>query len=143
MKYLFLAILCTACTSAQISQTLNEVNKAMGTPPSTTPTTEEVGGGLKEALINGMIERLIAEFDALVEAQRQDTYTKAYMEATIAAIRGGRLRRWAVVTGATGDPRLLAPIRQAMVRWHTEGLDAERAGWRQGHAGSAGPGCER
>jgi AcrR family transcriptional regulator len=79
----------------------------------------------KEALINGMIERLIAEFDALIEAQREDTYTKAYVEATIAAIRGGRLRRWAVVTGATGDPRLLAPIRAAMARWHTQGLDTE------------------
>jgi hypothetical protein len=54
MKYLFIVILCTACTSAQISQTLNDVNKALGTPQSSTPTTEEVGGGLKEALINGI-----------------------------------------------------------------------------------------
>lgn len=54
MKYLFIAILCTACTSAQINQTINEVNKTMGTPQSSTPTTEEVGSGLKEALINGI-----------------------------------------------------------------------------------------
>src|SRR3954471_16318681 len=58
----------------------------------------------KEALISGMIERLVEDFDALVEAQRQDSYTKAYLEATIAAISGGRPRRWAVVTGASGDP---------------------------------------
>jgi hypothetical protein len=54
MKYLILALLCTACTSAQINQTLGEVNKALGTPQNTTPTTDEVGGGLKEALINGI-----------------------------------------------------------------------------------------
>jgi Protein of unknown function (DUF4197) len=54
MKYLFIALLCTACTSAQINQTLGEVNKALGTPPNNTPTTEEVGGGLKEALVNGI-----------------------------------------------------------------------------------------
>jgi hypothetical protein len=54
MKYLFIAILCTACTSAQINQTISEVNKAIGTPPNNTPTTEEVGGGLKEALVNGI-----------------------------------------------------------------------------------------
>jgi hypothetical protein len=53
-KMYWLAILLTGCTAAQINQTLNEVNKAMGTPQNTAPTTEEVGGGLKEALINGI-----------------------------------------------------------------------------------------
>ncbi|MBO3746367.1 TetR family transcriptional regulator [Streptosporangiaceae bacterium NEAU-GS5] len=79
----------------------------------------------KQSLISGMIERLIAEFDALVEAQRQDTYTKAYLDATIAAITAGRLKRWAVVTGASGDPHLLAPLREAMERWHSQGIGAE------------------
>lgn len=51
---MLLTILLGACTSAQISQTLNEVNKVMGAPQNSTPTTEEVGGGLKEALINGI-----------------------------------------------------------------------------------------
>jgi hypothetical protein len=29
------------------------------------------------------------------------------------------------VTGAAGDPRLLAPLREAMARWHRQGLDEE------------------
>lgn len=46
------AIICGACTSAQINQTINDVNKAMG---SETPlTTAEVAEGLKEALIKGI-----------------------------------------------------------------------------------------
>jgi hypothetical protein len=53
-KFILLSFILGACTSAQINQTLGEVNKALGTPASTTPTTEEVGGGLKEALINGI-----------------------------------------------------------------------------------------
>jgi Protein of unknown function (DUF4197) len=54
-KLILLSIICGACTSAQISQTLGEVNKAM-TGPAAPPalTTEEVGSGLKEALINGI-----------------------------------------------------------------------------------------
>lgn len=55
-KLILLSIICGACTSAQISQTLGEVNKAV-TGTATTPpalTSEEVGGGLKEALINGI-----------------------------------------------------------------------------------------
>ncbi|GIH72373.1 MULTISPECIES: TetR/AcrR family transcriptional regulator [Sphaerimonospora] len=79
----------------------------------------------KEALIQGMIERLIADFDALVEAQDEPTYTRAYLAATFEAVESGRLRRWAVVTGAAGDHALLAPLREAMARWHTHGLDDE------------------
>ncbi|WP_433366059.1 TetR/AcrR family transcriptional regulator [Streptosporangium sp. CA-115845] len=79
----------------------------------------------KEALIKGMVERLIEEFDELVAAQGHDTYTKNYLAATFAAVRSGRLRRWAVVTGASGNLYLLAPLRVAMARWHREGLDSE------------------
>jgi AcrR family transcriptional regulator len=79
----------------------------------------------KEALIKGMIERLIGEFDTLVAAQDESTYTRAYLKATFTAVESGRLRRWAVVTGAAGDPTLLAPLREAMCRWHSEGLDEE------------------
>jgi AcrR family transcriptional regulator len=81
--------------------------------------------GTKEALIKGMVERLIEEFDDLIAAQGQDTYTKNYLAATFAAVRGGRLRRWAVVTGASGNLYLLTPLRVAMARWHREGLDSE------------------
>jgi AcrR family transcriptional regulator len=76
----------------------------------------------KDALVRGMVERLIADFDDLVAAQNHPTYTRRYLAATFEAIRGDRLRRWAVVTGAAGDPALLAPLREAMARWHTEGL---------------------
>ncbi|GAA2213155.1 TetR/AcrR family transcriptional regulator [Nonomuraea monospora] len=81
--------------------------------------------GSKEALIKGMVERLIEDFDALTAAQPGDTYTERYLGATLAAVRSGRLRRWAVVTGASGNLFLLAPLREAMTRWHREELNEE------------------
>ncbi|MFI6387726.1 TetR/AcrR family transcriptional regulator [Nonomuraea sp. NPDC050547] len=79
----------------------------------------------KEALIKAMAERLIGDFDELMAAQPYDTYTKRYLGATMAAIRSGRLRRWAVVTGASGNMFLLTPLREAMSRWHSEGIRDE------------------
>ncbi|MGP3956135.1 TetR/AcrR family transcriptional regulator [Nonomuraea sp. 3N208] len=81
--------------------------------------------GSKEALIKGMVERLIEDFDDLMAAQSGETYTERYVGATMAAVRSGRLRRWAVVTGASGNLFLLAPLRDAMARWHREGLSDE------------------
>ncbi|MEV4171067.1 MULTISPECIES: TetR/AcrR family transcriptional regulator [unclassified Nonomuraea] len=81
--------------------------------------------GSKEALIKGMVERLIEDFDVLVAGQPGETYTERYLGATLAAVRSGRLRRWAVVTGASGNLFLLAPLREAMARWHREGLSEE------------------
>jgi AcrR family transcriptional regulator len=81
--------------------------------------------GSKEALIRGMVERLIEDFDELMAAQSGETYTERYLGATLAAVRSGRLRRWAVVTGASGNLFLLAPLREAMARWHREGLSEE------------------
>jgi len=54
MKQLFIlfVLLLGACTSAQINQTLSEVNKAIGGEQPL--TTAEVGEGLKEALIQGI-----------------------------------------------------------------------------------------
>ena len=46
-------ILLSACTTAQVSQTLSEVNKAIGSDQQA-PTTSEVGEGLKEALVKGI-----------------------------------------------------------------------------------------
>jgi hypothetical protein len=52
-KFLWISIFAlTACTTAQINQTISEVNKAMNTEQPL--TTAEVGNGLKEALINGI-----------------------------------------------------------------------------------------
>ncbi|WP_049556786.1 TetR/AcrR family transcriptional regulator [Nonomuraea sp. SBT364] len=79
----------------------------------------------KEALIKGMVERLIQEFDELLAAQDDATYTERYVGATLAAVRQGKLRRWAVVTGASGNIFLLAPLREAMTRWHREELADE------------------
>ena len=55
MKRIIIAIsiILTACTSAQINQTLGDVNKTLGSG-SATPTTAEVAEGLKEALIKGI-----------------------------------------------------------------------------------------
>jgi AcrR family transcriptional regulator len=79
----------------------------------------------KEALIKAMVERLIDDFDQLMAAQSGDTYTERHLRATLVAVRSGRLRRWAVVTGASGNLFLLAPLREAMTRWHREALDDE------------------
>ncbi|MCK2212808.1 TetR/AcrR family transcriptional regulator [Actinomadura sp. ATCC 31491] len=79
----------------------------------------------KEALIKGMVERLIEDFDQLMAGQPGGSYTERYLGATLAAVRSGRLRRWAVVTGASGNLFLLAPLREAMTRWHREGLSEE------------------
>lgn len=52
-KILWISLfVCGACTSAQINQTLGEVNKAIGGQPAL--TTAEVGEGLKEALVKGI-----------------------------------------------------------------------------------------
>jgi hypothetical protein len=49
---ILLVIICSACTTAQINQTIGDVNKAMGA--ETPLTTAEVAEGLKEALIKGI-----------------------------------------------------------------------------------------
>jgi hypothetical protein len=49
---LILSLTLASCTSAQISKTLGEVNKAITTDQQ--PTTTEVGEGLKEALVKGI-----------------------------------------------------------------------------------------
>lgn len=53
MKKIFLLpLVLWSCTSAQITQTVNEAEKLLQTPQGL--TTDEVGSGLKEALINGI-----------------------------------------------------------------------------------------
>jgi hypothetical protein len=53
-KFILLTFILGACTSAQINQTLNELSKVTGAPGTPQLTSDEVGGGLKEALINGI-----------------------------------------------------------------------------------------
>jgi hypothetical protein len=52
ITFAFLILIC-GCTSAQVGQTLNEINKAIGTQQQPL-TTNEVAEGLKEALVNGI-----------------------------------------------------------------------------------------
>lgn len=56
MKKIFLlfTIILGACTSAQINQTLGDVNKTLGSGSPAPLTTAEVAQGLKEALIKGI-----------------------------------------------------------------------------------------
>lgn len=80
----------------------------------------------KEALVRGLVERLVEEYDALI-ASYNDTggpgaYTRAFVEANFAVVmdrdQSRLLRRWATVSAAAADPGLLAQVREAMHRWH-------------------------
>ncbi|SEF79344.1 DNA-binding transcriptional regulator, AcrR family [Thermomonospora echinospora] len=79
----------------------------------------------KEALIKAMVTRVIEEFDDLV-ARYDDgspgSYTRAYVEATFEVMAGQEAtrtrRRWSAITAAAADPELIAPLREAMARWH-------------------------
>ena len=51
--WLLSALIFGACTSAQINQTIGDVNKTLGGSPAPL-TTAEVAQGLKEALIKGI-----------------------------------------------------------------------------------------
>jgi AcrR family transcriptional regulator len=79
----------------------------------------------KEALIKAMVARVIEEFDALVAGYDDGTpgsYSRAYVEATFEVMAGsesaGTRRRWSAITAAAADPELIAPLREAMARWH-------------------------
>lgn len=52
--YILCVIILTGCTSAQINQTIGDVNKTLGGGTSQPLTTAEVAEGLKEALIKGI-----------------------------------------------------------------------------------------
>jgi AcrR family transcriptional regulator len=79
----------------------------------------------KEALVRGLVERLVEEFDALIasyDTGGPGSYTRAFVEANLAVVRdhdqSRMLRRWATVSAAAADPALLAQVREAMHRWH-------------------------
>ena len=85
----------------------------------------------KDALITGLLERLIAGFDELIESYRLERpgwYTRAYVEATFAVLTAqdsAARRRWAAACAAATDPVLQRPFAQAQRRWMNEGLDEE------------------
>ncbi|MEW2356155.1 TetR family transcriptional regulator [Spirillospora sp. NPDC029432] len=77
----------------------------------------------KEALVQGLVARVIEEFDALVAAHDDGTpgaYTRAYVEATFEVLTGEAraYRRWSAIMAAATDPELAAPLNEAMARWH-------------------------
>lgn len=80
----------------------------------------------KEALVRGLVDRLVEEFDALIascfDGEGPGAYTRAFVQANFAVVLdrdSTRLfRRWATVSAAAADPAYLAPIRAAMDRWH-------------------------
>ncbi|ACY99105.1 MULTISPECIES: TetR/AcrR family transcriptional regulator [Thermomonospora] len=86
----------------------------------------------KEALIKAMVTRVIDEFDDLV-ADYDDgspgSYTRAYVKATFEVLTGRQgartSRRWSAITAAASDPELIAPLREAMARWHRINPDHE------------------
>ncbi|MDX6738997.1 TetR/AcrR family transcriptional regulator [Actinocorallia sp. A-T 12471] len=78
----------------------------------------------KEALIQALVARVIAEFDDLVAeyAERDGSYTRGFVEASfaiLAAPSGERTtRRWAAVTAAACSADQRTPLTEAMRRWH-------------------------
>lgn len=52
--WLSVILICCACSTAQINQTIGDVNKTLGGGTSQPLTTSEVAEGLKEALIKGI-----------------------------------------------------------------------------------------
>ena len=79
----------------------------------------------KEALIKGLVARVIQEFDELIATYDDGapgSYTRAYVLATFAVLADGEAagtrRRWSGITAAAADPELIAPLREAMARWH-------------------------
>lgn len=79
----------------------------------------------KEALVKAMVARVIEEFDAQVAGYDDGSpgsYTRAYLEASFAVLTSREeaqtRRRWSTIMAAAADPELLAPLREAMARWH-------------------------
>jgi AcrR family transcriptional regulator len=77
----------------------------------------------KEALVKGLVSRVIEEFDALVDGYDDGSSagrTRAYVEATFEILTGEAraYRRWSAITAAATDPELAAPLNEAMARWH-------------------------
>ena len=76
----------------------------------------------KEALVRALVARLIEEFDALVARHEGDSYSRADVKATFDFLAGEdserTQRRWTAITAAAASPALIAPLREAISRWH-------------------------
>jgi AcrR family transcriptional regulator len=90
----------------------------------------------RDALVAGMVDKIIDEFDRDIEAHHADpgepgSFTRAYVRATMSPIsstpeRQDRLGA-ALIAAAAGEPALLAPLHAAAERWQRrlegDGLD--------------------
>jgi AcrR family transcriptional regulator len=99
--------------------------------------------GTRDALVSGMVERMDAAFDALMdeEAAADDVgsagrYVRAYIRASLRpAETPDELRREragaAVLAAMACEPQLLAPLRRSFARWQDrlvdDGVDPVRA----------------
>ncbi|WP_026414740.1 TetR/AcrR family transcriptional regulator [Actinomadura oligospora] len=77
----------------------------------------------KEALVQALVARVIAEFDELIgsfDDGGPGSYTRAYVLATFEILTGEARahRRWSAITAAATDPELAEPLNEAMGRWH-------------------------
>ena len=94
----------------------------------------------RDALVAGMVDKIIEEFDRDIEAFLGDTagpgrYTRAYVRATMAptSIRPDREDRLgaALIAAAAAEPALLEPLQVAADRWQSrledDGLDPTTA----------------
>jgi AcrR family transcriptional regulator len=90
----------------------------------------------RDALVAGMVDKIIEEFDADIEYLREEdggpgSFTRAYIRATMEPVsprpdREDRLGA-AVIAAAAAQPALLAPLQVASDRWQAQleddGLD--------------------
>jgi AcrR family transcriptional regulator len=94
----------------------------------------------RDALVSGMVERMIEEFDRDLEARTVDpgtpgAFTRAYLAATLETgpdDRGIEDRLGAaLLAAAAAQPELLAPLHRAFARWQAriedDGIDPARA----------------
>jgi AcrR family transcriptional regulator len=94
----------------------------------------------RDALVAGMVERVIDQFDRDLEAATEDagtpgSFTRAYLRATLAPGGPERSREdrlgAALIAAMAAEPELLAPLRRAFDGWQSriqdDGIDPARA----------------
>lgn len=92
----------------------------------------------KDALITGMIEHLLAEFDQALEAAmaaepagQPGRWLRAYIRATVALHQPDSQLTATLIAAVASEARLLAPVRARYAAWQrqaeADGLDPARA----------------
>jgi AcrR family transcriptional regulator len=94
----------------------------------------------RDALVAGMVERIIEEFDRDLDRARGDddtpgAFTRAYLRATLAPGGDERAREdrlgAALIAAAAAQPELIRPLQHAFDRWQAriedDGIDPARA----------------